>query len=287
MPRRTLGGIWPQGTSWAWRGASTSGWQCSVCEALRELCADLLDPISERGKWQPTLVLLPGKFYGQRSLVGYSPWHRKDLDTTEGLHFTSSICEGTGSDAWVRTLDQHSGAQPLTSLGLSLLICRMEMVRRPANLLGFLQKLKSMICVTGSARARHGASDGGLVSSKSPFSCGPSGATFLGREPSLRSGVQEARASASAPRSHQSGHTRGSQVRPHPPARLSALRAPLGLAFLPRRALPRLVLQGPRLWNVLTQPPSEPEGVLGVAPNPQLPTRTWPVWEIRQRPGLA
>ena len=25
-------------------------------------------------KWQPTPVFLPGKFHGQRSLVGYSPW---------------------------------------------------------------------------------------------------------------------------------------------------------------------------------------------------------------------
>ena len=28
-------------------------------------------------KWQPTPVLLPGKFHGRRSLVGYSPWGRK------------------------------------------------------------------------------------------------------------------------------------------------------------------------------------------------------------------
>ena len=27
----------------------------------------------------------PGKFHGQRSLVGYSPWDHKDLDTTEWL----------------------------------------------------------------------------------------------------------------------------------------------------------------------------------------------------------
>ena len=26
------------------------------------------------GKWQPPPVLLPGKFHGQRSLAGYSPW---------------------------------------------------------------------------------------------------------------------------------------------------------------------------------------------------------------------
>ena len=36
-----------------------------------------------RRKWQPTLVLLPGKFCGQRSLVGYSPWGRKESDKTK------------------------------------------------------------------------------------------------------------------------------------------------------------------------------------------------------------
>ena len=35
------------------------------------------------GNGQPTLVLLPGKFHGQRSLVGYSSWGCKELDTTE------------------------------------------------------------------------------------------------------------------------------------------------------------------------------------------------------------
>ena len=39
-----------------------------------------------RRKWQPTPLLLPGKFHGRRSLVGYSPWGRKELDTTEQLH---------------------------------------------------------------------------------------------------------------------------------------------------------------------------------------------------------
>ena len=31
-----------------------------------------------RRKWQPTPVFLPGKYYGQRSLAGYSPWGCKD-----------------------------------------------------------------------------------------------------------------------------------------------------------------------------------------------------------------
>ena len=38
---------------------------------------------SWRRKWQPTPVLLPGKFHGQRSLVGYGPWGYKESDTTE------------------------------------------------------------------------------------------------------------------------------------------------------------------------------------------------------------
>ena len=36
-----------------------------------------------RRKWQPIPVFLPGKSHEQRSLVGYSPWGCKELDTTE------------------------------------------------------------------------------------------------------------------------------------------------------------------------------------------------------------
>ena len=36
-------------------------------------------------KQQPSSVFLPGKSHGQRSLVGYSPWGRKELDMTEEM----------------------------------------------------------------------------------------------------------------------------------------------------------------------------------------------------------
>ena len=36
-----------------------------------------------RKAWQPTPVFLPGESHRQRSLVGYSPWGRKELDMTE------------------------------------------------------------------------------------------------------------------------------------------------------------------------------------------------------------
>ena len=42
------------------------------------------------GNGNPTPVFLPGKSHGWRSLVGYSPWGCKELDTTKRLHFTSS-----------------------------------------------------------------------------------------------------------------------------------------------------------------------------------------------------
>ena len=49
-------------------------------------------------KWQPTPVLLPGKSHGQRSLVDYSLWDRKESDTTERLHFHFSLsCIGEGN----------------------------------------------------------------------------------------------------------------------------------------------------------------------------------------------
>jgi len=43
--------------------------------------------VSWRRKWQATPVFLPGKFHGQRSLVGYSPWGRRDMP--ERLEYTS------------------------------------------------------------------------------------------------------------------------------------------------------------------------------------------------------
>ena len=42
-----------------------------------------------RRKWQPTPVLLPGKFHGLRILAGYSPGGHKESETTEQLPFTS------------------------------------------------------------------------------------------------------------------------------------------------------------------------------------------------------
>ena len=53
-----------------------------------------------RRQWHPTPVLLLGKSYGWRSLVGCSPWGREESNTTERLNFHflfSCIGEGNGN----------------------------------------------------------------------------------------------------------------------------------------------------------------------------------------------
>ena len=44
-----------------------------------------VEKIPWRREWLPTPLFLPGEFHGQRNLVGYSTWGRKELDTTERL----------------------------------------------------------------------------------------------------------------------------------------------------------------------------------------------------------
>ena len=43
-----------------------------------------------RTEWQPILVFLSGKSHGRRSPAGYSPWGRKESDTTEHLNSSST-----------------------------------------------------------------------------------------------------------------------------------------------------------------------------------------------------
>ena len=52
----------------------------------------------QRRQRHPTPVLLPGKSHGRRSLLGCSPWGLEESDTTERLHFHSSLsCIGEGN----------------------------------------------------------------------------------------------------------------------------------------------------------------------------------------------
>ena len=63
-----------------------------------------LDPLGRedpwRRAWQPSPVFLTGESHGQRSLVGYSPWVRKESDTT-GRLCSAKLYQGIlGSLSW-------------------------------------------------------------------------------------------------------------------------------------------------------------------------------------------
>ena len=56
-------------------------------------------------KWQPTSVFLPGESHGQRSLAGYRPWGRKELEATEHTQYSEDHSRGPlgcccGADPW-------------------------------------------------------------------------------------------------------------------------------------------------------------------------------------------
>ena len=58
-----------------WHSSKESACQCRRHKRLS--FSPWVGKIPWSRKWQPTLVFLPGKFHGQRSLVGYSPWSHK------------------------------------------------------------------------------------------------------------------------------------------------------------------------------------------------------------------
>ena len=50
-----------------------------------------VEKIPWRREWQPTPVVLPGEFHGERSLAGYSLWGGKESDMTERLNNNKNV----------------------------------------------------------------------------------------------------------------------------------------------------------------------------------------------------
>ena len=67
----------------------------SACQCSRHECDPWVGKIPWRRKWQPTPVFLPGKFRGQRSLAGYSPWGCRELNMTTCMHSIGTGVAGT------------------------------------------------------------------------------------------------------------------------------------------------------------------------------------------------
>ena len=62
-----------------WHSSKESACQCRRHKRLG--FSPCVGKIPWSRKWQLTLVFLPGKFHGHRSLVGYSPWSHKRVRT--------------------------------------------------------------------------------------------------------------------------------------------------------------------------------------------------------------
>ena len=87
-----------------------------------------------RSKWQPTPVFLPEKSYGQKSLAGYSPWGRKELDTTEATEgqqqrtgevvFYRSPSKTFLSEFWSK-MDDYFDQLPLLNSTISVWTCKL------------------------------------------------------------------------------------------------------------------------------------------------------------------
>ena len=75
--------LWISRTVWLLRWLSGKESACQCRRHRRDRFNPWVGKIPLRGKWQPTVVLWPEKFYGQRSLAGYNPWGCKESDMTE------------------------------------------------------------------------------------------------------------------------------------------------------------------------------------------------------------
>ena len=96
LPFPVLGSCFSLACSYLITGKSRSVWDFpggasgkeSACQCRRHKRHGF-DPsirkILWRREWQPTPVVLPGKFHGQKGIKGYRPWDHKELDVTEQL----------------------------------------------------------------------------------------------------------------------------------------------------------------------------------------------------------
>ena len=92
-----------------------------------------------RRERQPTPESLPGKSFGQRNLVGYSPWGHKESDTTEQLTLSlllfSPLCPDS-EIVWLCSIPENipSGRTRILCYRLSL-ISQVSDLQSPEHLL--------------------------------------------------------------------------------------------------------------------------------------------------------
>ena len=117
------------------KAASLAAQRVKNLPAMQETGFDpWVGKIPWRRKWQPTPVLWPGEFHGQRPLMGYSPKGRKESDMTKWLTVFSvyvCVCVCRGGEKkkereWWSPLQWHEVGEsrlwqdPITATSLSI-----------------------------------------------------------------------------------------------------------------------------------------------------------------------
>ena len=100
--REEFGGWLPR-----WRSGKESACQCRRCNR----CGfnSWVGKIPLRRKWQPTPIFLPGKFHGQWSLVGYSPWGHNESRHNWACRQAEDKAETESNHNWlVWTMDLYA-----------------------------------------------------------------------------------------------------------------------------------------------------------------------------------
>ena len=90
-----------------------------------------------RRKQQPTPVFLPGKYQGQKSLVGYSP--RGHKESAENTHFAAPVAQSAKNlpamqETWVRSLGQEVPLEMEMATHSSTLGWRIPWMEEPGGL---------------------------------------------------------------------------------------------------------------------------------------------------------
>ena len=122
------------------RFSQVAQWKEAVCQCRR--CGFDLWISKIPWKWQPSPIFSPGKFHGQRSLVGYSPRGHQESNVTEQPSMQAHIKLwiptvdsnekhiSTSNSRWKKnTKDATTSAKPLhhsrlASLGQEQFLCR-------------------------------------------------------------------------------------------------------------------------------------------------------------------
>ena len=81
-------------------GASHKEHTCQCKRHKRHGFSPWVEKIPWSRKWQPTPVFLPGESYGQRSLLGCSPWGHKASDMTDATEHSQPSHLSSQARGW-------------------------------------------------------------------------------------------------------------------------------------------------------------------------------------------